>query len=233
MSNDGGRRGRFKIRGVYYPTYTSVRAEILRRLSAYAAAGGPKDFTPDDVDWFVHLIREMHPYASEKLSKPVVGIRKYNRYGHQADNLLLIYSDGSSDHFSWNKCCKGKKSSDGISIKAALRAAVSGQTLAASHQVFGGRETETCPACGKSMTRRLSHVDHMPPEFNDLIKAWLIDRGITLEQVLLADDPQGGAVMPAGAERDSWRSFHAREAKLIVTCVPCHQDRHARKKGSR
>ena len=232
MSNYGGRRGRFKIRGVYYPTYTSVRAEIKRRLSAYPQ-GGPKDFTPDDVDWFVHLIREMHPYASEKLSKPVVGIRKYNRHGHQVDNLLLIYDDGSSNHFSWNKCCKGKKCSDGISIKAALRLAVSDQTSAASHQVFGGRETATCPACGKPMTRRGSHVDHMPPEFQDLVNAWLIDRDITLDQVLLADDPQGGAVMPDGSERDSWRSFHSREANLFVTCKPCHEERHRQKKGSR
>lgn len=230
MTNDGGRRGRFKIRGVYYPTYRSVRGEIKRRLSAYPV-GGPKDFTPDDVDWFVHLIREMHPYASEKLSKPVAGIKKYNRYGHQGDNLLLIYEDGSSNPFSWNKCCKGKKSSDGISIKAAMRLAVRDQTSAASNDAFGSHATTPCPVCGEQMTRDESHVDHLPPEFQDLIDAWLIDRGITLDQVALADDPQGGAVMPAGVERDSWRSFHARKAKLLVTCKACHEDRHRLRRG--
>lgn len=232
MNNDGGRRGRFKIRGVYYPTYTSVRGEIKRRLSAYPP-GGPKDFSDDDVDWFVHLIREMHPYASEKLAKPVVGIKKYTRYGHQADNLLLIYDDGSSAPFSWNKCCKGKKASDGVSIKAAIRAAVDDHTRTAAEAAFKGMDTAVCPACGTSMTRGECHVDHMPPEFRDLLSAWLADRGITLEQVVLADDPQGGAVLPAGDERDSWRDFHARKARLSVICGPCHKQRHQKDKGSR
>ena len=232
MNNDGGRRGRFKIRGVYYPTYTSVRDEIKRRLESYPA-GGPKDFTPDDVDWFVHLICEMHPYASEKLAKPVVGIKKYTRYGHQGDNLLLIYADGSVSSFSWNKCCKGKKASDRVSINAAMRAAVKDQTGSAAEEAFKRRDESVCPACGSLMYRCQSHVDHMPPEFKDLVSAWLSDRGIALEQVVLADDPQGGAVLAEGEQRHSWRDFHARHAKLWVICQPCHMQRHKKAEGGR
>jgi hypothetical protein len=227
MNNDGGRRGRFKIRGVYYPTFRSVRAEIKRRLSAYPV-GGPKDFTADDVDWFVHLIREMHPYASEKLSKPVAGIRKYNRYGHQGDNLLLIYADGSSKPFSWNKCCKGKKSSDGVSVKTALRAAVAYQTSAVMDAAFANSETIVCPMSGEVISRLSAHVDHAPPKFADLVQAWLTDRGIQLDDVALDDDPQGGQLLAPGEQRDSWIRFHEQHAVLRVVDAKWNTSAEAR-----
>lgn len=227
MKSDGGRFGRFKIRGVYYPTYTSVRAEIKRRLFAYPV-GGPKDLTPDDADWFVHLIREMHPYADEKLAKPVVGIKKYNRYGHQGDNLMLIYEDGSSLPFSWNKCCKGKASSEAVSIKAALRAAVQDQTSAVMDAAFWHRDTIVCPMTGDLVTRSEAHVDHAPPRFADLVTLWLIDMGLDLEQVPLSDDPQGGAVLAGGNSRSSWMQFHERHAVLRVVSARWNTSAEAR-----
>lgn len=227
LQDDGGRRGRFKIRGVYYPTYRSVRAEIKRRLGAYPV-GGPKDLASDDVDWFVHLIREMHPYASEKLAKPVVGIKKYNRYGHQGDNLMLVYADGSSLPFSWNKCCKGKASSDAVSIKSALRAAVQDQTSAVMDAAFFDRDTVVCPMTGELINRGEAHVDHAPPKFADLVSLWLIDMGLQLEQVPLADDPQGGAVLPDGDVRSSWRNFHERHAVLRVVSARWNTSAEAR-----
>lgn len=227
MKSDGGRFGRFKIRGVFYPTYTSVRAEIKRRLSAYAV-GGPKDLTDDDVEWFVHLIREMHPYASEKLAKRVVRIKKYNRYGHQGDNLMLIYEDGSSLPFSWNKCCKGKASSDVGSIKGALRAAVQDQTSAVMDAAFCDRDTIVCPMSGDVIDRGNAHVDHAPPRFADLVQLWLIDMGLELEQLPLADDPQGGAVLAEGDVRSSWRHFHERHAVLRVVSARWNTSAEAR-----
>lgn len=227
MKSDGGRFGRFTIRGVYYPTYTSVRAEIKRRLAAYQI-GGPKDLTADDVDWFVHLIREMHPYASEKLAKPVVGIKKYNRYGHQGDNLMLIYDDGSALPFSWNKCCKGKASSDAVSIKCALRAAVQDQTSAVMDAAFLDRDTIVCPMSGELINRGQAHVDHAPPKFADLVKLWLIDIGLELDQVPLTDDPQGGAVVEHCDVRTSWSDFHKRHAVLRVVSARWNTSAEAR-----
>jgi len=227
MKSDGGRFGRFKIRGVYYPTYTAVRADIKRRLAAYPV-GGPKELTPADVDWFVDLIREMHPYASEKLSKPVVGIKKYNRYGHQGDNLMLIYADGSAIPFSWNKCCKGKSSSDACSIKSALRAAVQDHTSAVMDQAFRDVHMIECPMSGELIHRGDAHVDHAPPKFADLVNLWLIDMGLQLEHVPLADDPQGGAILPAGDVRLSWRSFHERHAVLRVVSAKWNTSAEAR-----
>lgn len=227
MKSDGGRFGRFKIRGVYYPTYTSVRAEIKRRLCAYPV-GGPKDLTSDDADWFVHLIREMHPYADEKMAKPVVGIKKYNRYGHQGDNLMLIYEDGSSLPFSWNKCCKGKASSNAVSIKAALRAAVQDQTSAVMDAAFWHRDTIVCPMTSDLVTRDDAHVDHAPPRFADLVTLWLIDMGLDLEQVPLSDDPQGGAVLAEGNARSSWMQFHKRHAVLRVVSARWNTSAEAR-----
>jgi hypothetical protein len=204
-----------------------VRAEIKRRLAAYPA-GGPKNFCSDDVDWFVHLIREMHPYASEKLCRPVVGIRKYNRYGHQADNLMLVYDDGSALPFSWNKCCKGKSASDSTSTKTAFRAAVQDQTSAVMDAAFREADEIVCPMSGDRITRLLAHVDHAPPRFADLLSAWLIDRDMTLDSVTLAADPQGGAVLPPGHVRDSWRAFHAEHAVLRVVSARWNTSKEAR-----
>jgi hypothetical protein len=228
MRSDGGRFGRFKIRGVYYPTYVSVSKEILRRLEKYTLKA-PENLCADDVDWFVHLIREMHPYASRKLHRPVVGIKRYNRYGHQGNNLMLMYDDGSALAFSWRKCCKGKASSDAHSVKSAFRDAVRDQTSAVMADAFSHSATINCPICGESVRRDQAHVDHMPPEFQDLLSAWLIERDLTLEQVTLADDPQGGAVLPDGMTRDSWREFHQRHARLRVLCGPCNTRKKGRK----
>ena len=216
MQSDGGRFGRFKIKGVYYPTYRAVRKEILCRLEKYVSKA-PENLCEDDVDWFVHLIREMHPYADRKLHRKVVGIKRFNRYGHQGNNLMLMYDDGSAIPFSWNKCCKGKQSSDGISVKNAMRAAVEDQTSAVMDAAFRNAAEIACPMCGETITRRTAHVDHAPPmRFADLVQAWLIDRDLTLDKVLLADDPQGGALMAPGQMLDSWREFHLRHAVLRV-----------------
>jgi hypothetical protein len=227
MYSDGGRFGRFKIRGVYYPTYRSVRAEILRRLEKYTSKA-PESLGDDDFDWFVNLIREMHPYASAKLSKRVVAIKRYNRYGIQGNNLMLIYEDGSALPFSWNKCCKGKRSSDAHSVKCAFRAAVQDQTSAVMDDAFRESSVIACPVCGEHVGRSQSHVDHMPPEFQDLLGAWLIDRNLTTEDIVLADDPQGGAVVPDGTRRDSWRRFHAEHARLRVICATCNTKKAGR-----
>lgn len=228
MISDGGRRGRFKIRGVYYPTYRAVRAEVLRRLAKYTSKA-PEDLDEDDATWFVNLIREMHPYADEKLSKPVIGVRRYNRYGHQGNNLLLMYADGSSLPFSWNKCCKGKKSSDGVSVKTALRAAVADQTSAVMDAAFAKSDTIVCPMSGEVISRRSAHVDHAPPKFADLVQAWLIDRDIQLDDVALADDPQGGQLLAPGEERDSWMRFHERHAVLRVVSARWNTSAEARR----
>ena len=226
-SNDGGRFGRFKIRGMYFPTYISVRREILRRLAKYSSVA-PDDLAPDDVAWFVDLIREMHPYAAEKLSKPVVGIRRFNRYGVNGNNLMLVYQDGSALPFSWNKCCKGKHSSDAQSIKAALRAAVQDQTGAVRDEQFSKGTTFVCPMSGDTITRETAHVDHAPPSFADLVQAWLIEHDIRLEDVPLGDDPQGGAILAAGDLRDSWVRFHRRHAVLRVVSARWNMSMEAR-----
>jgi hypothetical protein len=227
MRSDGGRFGRHKIRGVYYPTFVAVRAEIKKRIAKYPGIA-PQSFDADDVDWFVHCIREMHPYAEKKLAKRVVGIRKYNRYGVNGDNLMLIYEDGSAMPFSWNKCCKGKKSSDGISIKNALRAAVQDQTSAVMDVAFRDNEEIICPMSGERITRQTAHVDHAPPKFADLIEAWLIDRDLAIDGIPIADDPQGGALMAPGPMLDSWRAFHEQNARLRVVSAIWNTSKEAR-----
>lgn len=227
MNDVGGRRGRFKIRGAFYPTYRAVKAEALRRLDKYAGKA-PENLSDDDADWFVHLIREMHPYADEKLSKRVVGVRRYNRYGVNGNNLMLMYEDGSALPFSWNKCCKGKSSSDAASVKSALRAAVADQTSAVMDVAFASSETIVCPMSGEVVRRSEAHVDHAPPKFADLVQAWLIDRDIAIDAVPLADDPQGGQVIAAGDEKESWRRFHEQHARLRVVSARWNTSAEAR-----
>jgi hypothetical protein len=216
MVDDGGRRGRFKIRGCYYPTYTSVRAECKKRLEKYVSKA-PEDLNHDDFEWFICLIKEMHPYAAEKLHRPVVCIRRYNRYGVNGNNLLLIYDDGSSSPFSWNKCCKGKTASDMVSIRQAMRAAVADQTVAVMNEAFRSRDVISCPMTGETIRRHEAHVDHGPPHrFADITRMFLAKHGLTPDAIPLADDPQGGAVLAPGEIADSWSEFHKEHSRLRV-----------------
>jgi hypothetical protein len=226
MTSDGGRFGRHKIRGVYYPTYRAVRAEIKKRLAKYPLPD--QAISDEDVEWFVDLIREMHPYADEKLSKRVVGIRKYSRLGASGDNLMLLYADGSSDPFSWNKCCKSKRSSDGTTVKNALRTAVQDQTSAVMDRAFLGAEEILCPMSGERIARQAAHVDHAPPRFAELVQAWLAHHGIAIDDVPLADEPHGGAVVAAGEMLDSWRSFHEQHAVLRVVSARWNTSKEGR-----
>lgn len=227
MASDGGRFGRHKIRGVYYPTYRAVRAEIKRRLASYSEPA-PQSLSNDDVDWFVALIREMHPYADEKLSRQVVGIRTYDYGGSGGTNLELVYEDGTAKPFSWNKCCKGKRSSDGISAKNAMRAAVQHQTSAVMDEAFRDAEYIVCPMSGERISRREAHVDHAPPRFAELVQEWLEHHGLSLDEVPLTDEPQGGAAIVGGPLLDSWRSFHEQRAVLRVVSARWNTSKEGR-----
>lgn len=216
VSGDGGRRGRFLVLGVYYPTYASLRRECKSRLEKYVDKK-PGDLNEDDFEWFLCLIKEMHPYKDEKLCRPVVAIRRYKRYGMGQNNLLLIYDDGSSCPFSWNKCCKGKTAGDMVSIRQAMRAAVADQTVAVMNEAFRFRKIITCPMTGELIERHEAHVDHGPPyRFADIARMFLARHGITPDALPLADDPQGGAILAPGEIAESWREFHKQYSRLRV-----------------
>lgn len=227
IGSPGGRFGRHKIGGMYFVSYEDVRREIKKRLCAYTSKA-PEDLSDHDCRWFVDLIREMHPYASEKLAKPIQSIRRFNRYGVNGNNLMLIYEDGSAIPFSWRKCCQGKQASDGCSVRSAFRAAVADQTSAVMDAAFQHGSEIVCPMSGDRITRDQAHVDHAPPRFADLVNAWLIDRDIKATDVELVDDPQGGALLAPGHARDSWRSFHERNAVLRVVSARWNTSKEGR-----
>jgi hypothetical protein len=227
IGSPGGRFGRHKIGGMYFVSYADVRREVKKRLCAYTSKA-PEDLSDHDCRWFVDLIREMHPTAAKKLSKQVVGVRRYNRYGVNGDNLMLVYEDGSAEPFSWNACCRGKHSAIGISVKNALRAAVQDQTSAVMGEAFRVVAEIVCPMCGERITRQTAHVDHAPPRFADLVQAWLIDCDLTSDKVPLADDPQGGSLIAEGPALDSWRAFHLRHAVLRVVSARWNMSKEAR-----
>lgn len=206
------------ILGIEYSTFASIKRDAKARLAAYGQ-GYFGDLSKDDADWFIDLVRQLHPYPKSKLHKPVVGVEVYVRYGVANNNLRFVYEDGTSCPFSWNKCCKGKASSDITSIKNALRCAINDQVVQCLDETFTGRFLIVCPVTGRLLDRNSVHVDHAPPAFADIVAMWVRREGIQLSDINLVDDSQGGQVMAEGYQKESWRGFHKKHARLRVVCA--------------
>jgi len=198
-----------------YKSFSDLKRECRRRLAAYGQGYiGP--LNEDDAAWFVDLIKQMHPAASDKLCRPVAGVEFYSRYGVSNNNLRLVYDDGSKCDFSWNACCRSKQSSDLSSIKNALRTAINDQVGAVLAKAFLGRDLIVCPITFEVLGRDAVHVDHAPPAFADIVAMWLRRERIELCDVPIEKDPHGGALMKPGRLLESWWKFHRQHANLRV-----------------
>lgn len=206
------------ILGIKYETFSAVKRDAKARLAAYGP-GYFGDLNADDAEWFVDLVRKLHPYPETKLHKPIVGVELYVRYGRANNNLCFVYEDGTKQPFSWNKCCKGKQSGDTTSIRNALRDAINEQIVECLNKTFGDKFLVLCPMTGKLLDRKSVHVDHAPPAFADIVLMWLRRQCIELSDIVLADDAQGGQIMAPGPQRDSWVAFHKSHACLRVVCA--------------
>lgn len=206
------------ILGIKYETFAAVKRDAKARLAAYGP-GYFGDLNAEDAEWFVDLVRQLHPYPESKLHKPIAGVEVYVRYGVANNNLRFVYEDGTYQPFSWNKCCKGKASGDTTSIKNALRDAVNDQVVECLNMAFKDRLLVVCPMTKKPVDRNSVHVDHAPPAFADIVVMWLRHERIQLSEVLLADDSQGGQIMVEGTQKESWRDFHKKHARLRVVCA--------------
>ena len=207
-----------EIHGNHYKTLAAIKRDAKARLAAYGQ-GYFGDLNKEDAEWFVDLVRKLHPYPKNKLYKPIVGVEVYVRYGVANNNLRFIYEDGTSCPFSWNKCCKSKASGDTTSIKNALRDAINDQVVDCLNTTFACTLLVLCPMTGKLLDRKSAHVDHAPPAFADIVLMWLRKQRIKLPDIALADDVQGGQIMAPGPQRESWVAFHKSHARLRVVCA--------------
>jgi len=205
----------YSVLDTQYKSFAAIKRECKSRLASYGN-GYVGPLNKEDAKWFVDLIKNMHPNASEKLCKPVAGVEFYSRYGVSNNNLRLVYDDGSKGDFSWNACCRSKQSSDLSSIKNALRTAINDQVAAVLSKAFLDRDLIVCPMTFKVLGRDAVHVDHAPPAFADIVAMWLRRERIDLCDVPIEKDTHGGALIKPGRLLESWWKFHRQHANLRV-----------------
>jgi len=199
-----------------YRTLKSLKEECRRRLSLYSDGVGI--LTDDDAGWFLDLAKKYHHSPRILFCKPVDGIELYERLGQKNNHLRLIYNDGTTAAFSWNKCCRSVKPNTRAEVTGALRMAVVDQVLEEIDRAFQGRLLIVCPMTHKVICREQSHVDHAPPAFADIVLMWFRKEGITFSDVATSDYEHGGKIMANESQRASWSSFHRKHAKLRVVC---------------
>jgi hypothetical protein len=199
-----------------YKTLKSLKEECRRRLSEYRDGVGT--LCADDTEWFLALAKKYHHSAHVLFSKPVDGIEIYERHGQRNNHLRLIYIDGTTAAFSWNKCCRSVQPNTRAEISGALRMAVVDQVIDELDRTFKSRLLTVCPMTHKVICREQSHVDHAPPAFADLVQMWLRTQRIAFSDVEIADYVHGGKVMANESQRASWALFHRKHAILRVVC---------------
>jgi|DEB0MinimDraft_6_1074348.scaffolds.fasta_scaffold07107_2 ADP-ribosylglycohydrolase len=199
-----------------YKTLKSLKEECRRRLSEYRDGVGT--LCADDTEWFLALAKKYHHSKHILFCKPVDGIELYERLGQKNKHLRLIYRDGTTAAFSWNKCCRLVQRNTRAEVSGALRMAVVDQVMDAIDRAFDSRLLVVCPMTHKVICREQSHVDHAPPAFADLVQMWLRTERIAFSDVEIADYVHGGKVMANESQRASWALFHRKHAILRVVC---------------
>lgn len=166
-----------------------------------------------DFDFMMSLIAR-HPRATEKIGAGVaqIVIRKHPVY-HASKTLWIIRKDGTTIDFSYQKCIEGENSKLNSFLSAA-RQAVSQEMHEYKTRYFNGASFAACQLSGEKMMFRDAHVDHLPPVFDDIAKAFIREYAIDLDSITYV-----GGIGKTFADTtlvQQWQHFHRQRANLRV-----------------
>lgn len=148
-----------------------------------------------------------HPHASEKIGPGVESIFiRTNSYGN-APGFYVRRVDGSEIDFSYRHCFTPRTRRSDV-IKA-MRTQIHSQIFEYRDECFNGR----CEVTGDSITLEESHVDHESPLFSELVEQFIVEEGITIEEVSVKS--VGETVVLLNAEfAQRWEEYHRKYANL-------------------
>lgn len=221
------------ILGEYFATATELRARCRELLDKYLVApcAAEQPMQEDDAAFFVELVR-LRDASRVPTGCYVRRVFRGSREGQVGRHVLFEYSDGSLDMIGWSKLCGGQPASATVASNA-MRQSIKPQMQKAYVEFFQGHESGTCPKTGVAISAAGGWhgddavVHHDGLSFSEIRDAWLLQNGLTLEQIPLKDLWDGGGYEVAPGELcDSWKRFHRERAALAVVSATWHREHH-------
>lgn len=199
-----------EIGGIVFKAKTHAKKHIQGIVARYRDGEQVKG---NDLNFVLSLL-EKHPEAEMKFGCGIISITvERNPVWRRNRGFMLHRQDGSSTDFSWISCLDG--ANPRRDVLGAMRHVVHEQVLAFKiGELARGAE---CPFRGLKLTKDNSHVDHIAPDtFDALASRWMEERGLDWRNVEITDgeDHQYVASMTDDSQRESWRSYHAENARL-------------------
>ena len=182
--------------------------------------------TGEDKDLLIALART-HYHKEELIGPGIQGIIVgKNEFGYRGFEVLRV--DGTRQPWSFKKAIYPPETGIGgwsiSSIRSAFRAEVSDQTQAYKTKVIA--QGKMCPISGHALSWDTTDIDHVLP-FSDLLKDFLKQHGLTLNQVEVFQEPGN-----AGAHRlvdrnlaDVWSAWHKEHAELRALWRDAHRSK--------
>lgn len=224
------------ILGEEFATAESLRDRCRMILDKYLGphCAAEQQMEEEDAAFFVELVRLRDKYRISS-GVYVSSVLRSSRLGHIGRHVVFVYSDGTRDMISWKKLCGGPPSSK-QRVTNAMRESVRAQMISAWGSHFRGASIAKCTKTGAIVTAgeewhgEPASIHHDGVPFAQIRDEWLSENGLSFEDVPLKDlfDGGGHEVAP-GDLADSWKSFHASRANLIVVSAEWHKLHHGEK----
>lgn len=193
-----------------------ARDYIRKVLSRY---GLYEPFDDQTFDFILRDVLSYHPRKEQKMGTGVSSLYlERNKWG--TNQIVVVRTDGSSEHVSWLKCVDNRYAT-GLarperlgSIDDALREAVSADIwiFRDSQPTRNGRYWCVDTRSWEAKT----HVDHKDPSFCEIVEMFLSERKLNLEDIEVVPLEGGGHKMKSQVLADEWRKFHNAHAILQI-----------------
>lgn len=170
-----------------------------------------KSISAENKPWVYELFK-LHPRYSEKsINMKDIIIQKHLGNNH----FGILYNNGTTDDFSYNKCLSGDRHFH--DIKKTMRLLIFDQTYSFKLEKFKINPSQTCETCHCVLFNdSLATVDHINFFSN------IADQFIKL--YLNVDANQMSKLLKDPNMISLWKEFHLKNASLRLLCKSCNQD---------
>jgi len=221
----------FNLGGHQYRNQTAVRKTATGILQGKPGAW---EITSPDAQTFLLDLLQLHPTAGEKIGVGVDRIETIPKQGNRC--FQIIRKDGTTDSFSYIKCLSSPTRK--ATVLTAFRDEISEQTMAFRAAAFAHCETLTCPLSLVPVSTETSHVDHVSPQFIELVTMFCREHGIRIADIdttkVKSADNQLRAryLLVDTPTKLAWQEYHHRHATLRIVSATANLKRGKKRLAS-
>lgn len=218
-----GRGKPVEIAGHTFTTLGEFKKYVGKLLDDLPLGG----VVPEPHHSFLLQLVQRHARASDKIGAGIAHFKVLTNtfYGGSTRCFHLFRVDGTHSDFSYVKCISTPTPWE--EFTDALRSAVMDQIIAVREAAFGSSEVILCPIKNISMSRNVTHLDHVAPyTFEALVKQFMDEEWLHEENppATVGGDNKIGRRLADKEMEDRWRYFHATHAKLRVISKEAHME---------